>query len=159
MGPLELQDLSGKAVAPDDFKGKVTVLHFWEYKDSPLEEPYGQVGYLDFLYRKRKAAGVQVFGVAVDPRAADASQLRAATAGAKKLQSFMNLSYPILLDDGSALKKFGDPRPAGAKLPVFVVLDARGKVVLYQVGHFEVNRDRGLEELDAAIGKALAAAK
>ncbi|MBT7918415.1 MAG: hypothetical protein HN617_12815, partial [Planctomycetaceae bacterium] len=33
-------------------KGKITILHFWDYKDSPLTPPYGQVGYLDFLSRK-----------------------------------------------------------------------------------------------------------
>lgn len=154
-GELKLQDLSGKPVTNEDIVGHVTVLHFWEYKDSPLEEPYGQVGYLDFLYRKKKEAGVKVYGVAVDPRVADPEQRRAAVAGVKKFQAFMNLSFPLLVDAGPTLKQFGDPRPTGAKLPVFVVLDASGKVVLYQVGHFEVNRDRGLEELDAAVTKAL----
>ena len=28
------------------------VLHFWDYRDKPLRQPYGQVGYLDFLRRK-----------------------------------------------------------------------------------------------------------
>ena len=36
------------------------------YRDTPLEEPYGQVGYLDFLLRKRSDKGVQVLGVLVD---------------------------------------------------------------------------------------------
>lgn len=155
VGELKLEDLSGRPVSTDDLKGNITVLHFWDYKDSPLEEPYGQVGYLDFLYRKRKEAGVRVYGVAVDPRVGEPDQRRAAVAGVKRFQAFMNLNYPLLLDAGPALKQLGDPRPTGAKLPVFVVLDASGKVVLYQVGHFEVHRDRGLEELDTAVTKAL----
>lgn len=153
---LPLEDLAGKPASAEDLKGSVTVLHFWEYKDSPLEEPYGQTGFLDYLSRQKKAKGLKVYGVAVDARLADPDKRRQAIAGVKKFQSFMNLSYPLLLDSGPALKKFGDPRPAGAKLPVFVLLDSAGKVLLYQVGHFEVKRDRGLEELEAAVEKALA---
>ena len=44
------------------------MLHFWEYRDQPLKEPYGQVGYLEFLFQKRKEEGVKVYGVAVDGR-------------------------------------------------------------------------------------------
>lgn len=45
----------------------MVVLHFWTYRDAPLEEPYGQVGYLDFLYRKRSDAAT-VIGVHVDEK-------------------------------------------------------------------------------------------
>ena len=52
-------------------KGKVTILHFWDYKDSPLSPPYGQVGYLDFLSRKYADKGLQVVGVVVRPELED----------------------------------------------------------------------------------------
>lgn len=135
--------------------GKVTVLHFWEYRDTPLEEPYGQVGFLDFLHRQRQGAGVAVYGVAVhEAPEGDSGARRRATAAAGRLRSFMNLSYPLLVDDGSMLRKFGDPRVAGAKLPLWVVIDPQGKVVEYHSGHYEVQRDRGLEALDALITQA-----
>jgi peroxiredoxin len=152
---FKLDAIEGSAVTHQGLKDNVTILHFWEYRDSPLEEPYGQVGYLDFLYRKREAAGVKVYGVAVDKRLADPDNRRSAISGVKKLRSFMNIGYPLLLDDGSVLKQFGDPRVTGAKLPLFVVVDASGKIVDYHVGFYEVERDRGLKELDEAVTKAL----
>src|SRR5262249_20488821 len=63
LGELKLVELSGKTITAADFAGKVVVLHFWEYRDSPLEEPYGQTGYLDYLLRRNAAAGVAVYGV------------------------------------------------------------------------------------------------
>jgi hypothetical protein len=88
------------------------VLHFWEYRETPLEEPYGQVGYLDYLSRDLGKQGVVVLGVSVDPRLADPETRRAGAVAARKLRDFMNLSYPILLDDGRLLKRLGDPRVA-----------------------------------------------
>lgn len=159
-----VEDFSAKG--PDDaqlsraeLEGRVTVLHFWDYRDEPLKEPYGQVGYLDFLFHRRKAAGVQVFGVAVDGRLADEKTRGAAERSVRKLKSFMNLSYPILLDGGPLLKQFGDPRLVGASLPLFVVIGPDGKIVHYRVGHYEVHQDQGLKELDQVIGKALEARK
>ncbi len=152
---FELQGMRGEKLASTDLAGSVTVLHFWEYRDTPLEEPYGQVGYLDFLYRKHKAAGLKVVGVSVDERFADRNTRNQAISSTRKLQSFMNLSYPIYLDDGAMLKRFGDPRAAGGKLPLFVMIGADGKVLHYHAGFHEVDRDLGLKELDEAATKAL----
>jgi hypothetical protein len=152
---FELQGMRGEKVANNDLKGAVTVLHFWEYRDMPLEEPYGQVGYLDFLFRKHEAAGLKVYGVNVDERLAGPNTRGQAISSARKLHAFMNLSYPVLLDDGSMLKRFGDPRSAGGKLPLFVMLDAEGKVLHYHAGFHEVDRDLGLKELDQAAAGAL----
>jgi hypothetical protein len=150
---------AGESLRRADLNGKVTVLHFWDYRDEPLREPYGQVGYLDFLYHRRQAAGVQVFGVAVDGRLADEKTKGAAERGVRKLKSFMNLSYPVMLDSGPLLKQFGDPRLVGASLPLFVVVGPEGKIRHYHVGTYEVHQDQGLKELDQAIGKALEARK
>jgi hypothetical protein len=151
---LEGLDLGANPVTLDTIKNTVTVFHFWEYRDTPLESPYGQVGYLDYLFRRRKAEGVAVYGVAVDERFGGADTHRAATAGAKKLKEFMNLSYPLLWDDGRVLKVFGDPRITGAKLPLFVVVKADGSIAHYHVGLYETRSDQGLAELDAAISGA-----
>jgi peroxiredoxin len=152
---LELQGMRGETVASADLRGAVTVLHFWEYRDTPLEEPYGQVGYLDFLYRKRKDAGLKVYGVAVDDRLSNPATRGQAVSSARKLHSFMNLSYPMLLDDGTMLKRLGDPRAAGGKLPLFVMIGADGKVLHYHAGFHEVDRDLGLKDLDQAAARAL----
>jgi hypothetical protein len=67
----------------------------------------------------------------------------------------MNLSYPIYVDTGELLAKTGDPRTVEADLPLFVVLDADGKVVHYHVGHYEINPARGVEELDGVVKQHL----
>ena len=60
LGKLTLQDVAGKTITEETLAGKVVVLHFWEYRDVPLEEPYGQTGYLDYLFRRRGEDGVLV---------------------------------------------------------------------------------------------------
>lgn len=155
LGAFKLDDIGGKSLTQEALAGKVTVLHFWEYRDSPLEEPYGQVGYLDFLLRSRGAAGVQVIGVNVDEKLADVAARRGSIAAARRLKAFMNLGYNVLLDDGELLKRLGDPRAAGGKLPLFVVVGKDGVVLEYHAGLYDVRPDRGLFELDAVVMKAL----
>ena len=154
VGKLKLLDLTGKEVSEEMLKDKVTILHFWAYRDTPLEEPYGQVGYLDFLLRKRSDKGVQVLGVLVDDKIVDDGARRAAASSARKLKAFMNLSYGILMDDGTVLKQLGDPRPAGSKLPLFVVIGRDGKIIEYHAGLYDVKPEQGLAELDAIVTTA-----
>lgn len=143
--------LDGEMLTSQDLGESVTVLHFWTYRDSPLSEPYGQVGYIDYLHRKRKDAGVKVFGVAVDERFDDPEARRSALASVKRFRAFMNLDYPLLIDSGDQIEKFGDPRVAGARLPLVIVIDSRGKVIHYRSGLYDVDRDRGLVELDQVV--------
>jgi peroxiredoxin len=154
LGDFSLAELGGKPVAADDVAGKVVVLHFWEYRDAPLEEPYGQTGYLDYLTRRRND-GVAVYGVQVEEQLADEQARRAAATSARKLKAFMNLSYTILQDDGTLLKRIGDPRQAGGKLPLFVVIGADGKIAEFHAGLYEVKTNEGLAELTAAVNKLL----
>jgi alkyl hydroperoxide reductase subunit AhpC len=152
---LKVQGLKGEPFPKDGLKDAVVVLHFWEYRDKPLVAPYGQVGYLDFLYQKYQKQGLKIYGVAADLRLADAQQRPAAIRGIKKLVEFMNLSYPVMVDSAGTLERLGDPRAAEAKLPLFLVLDRNSKVIHYHVGYYQVQRDRGLEALDTVVKKAL----
>jgi peroxiredoxin len=153
---FELTGASGEKLNQGDLAGQVAVLHFWDYRDTPLLEPYGQTGYLDFLAQRRKGDGVKVFGVAVDGRLNEEPTRGEAIRGVRRLKAFMNLSYPILLDGGSLLKQLGDPRLIGAELPLFVVIGRDGKIAHYRVGHYEVDRNDGLKDLNAAVTAALA---
>ncbi|QDU97454.1 TlpA family protein disulfide reductase [Lignipirellula cremea] len=152
---FELTGVAGASLKSEQLTGQVTVLHFWEYRDTPLREPYGQTGYLDYLQRERKDE-VRVYGVCVNPDAIDSP--RKVEASAKKFKTFMNLSYPVLIDQGDVIRKFGDPRVAGVDLPLFVVIDPAGKVSHYFVGEYEVSRDRGLDALNEAISQAITTA-
>lgn len=149
---FQLQGLDGQPITAD-WADKTLVLHFWDYRDEPLEEPYGQVGYLDFLTSRHK--NVVVYGVAVDPRLRDPSTTGAARRSARKLKSFMNLGYDIAADaDGAVLKAFGDPTQFEASLPLWVVIAPDGTVVHYRTGYYKVDRDRGLTDLDQAVSAA-----
>ena len=141
----------GEGYDDANLKGKITILHFWDYKDAPLSPPYGQVGYLDFLSRKYSDKGLAVFGVVARPELDDPTQRSRVRVSARKFASFMNLSYPVVADVRGYLEELGDPRRAGAKLPLFVVLDRNGKIIHYKVGFYEVDRAVGLKELHDLI--------
>lgn len=147
----DLALLSGKAIKAEELQGQVVVLQFWEYNGEVLLEPYGQVGYLDFLYSRRQKQGVKVIGVAVDVKEAQAA---AARRSARKFKDFMNLSFNIAVDDGTLLEQFGDPRALGAALPLWIVVDAAGRITHYKVGFYDIKPDEGLRELDEAVQAA-----
>jgi peroxiredoxin len=150
---FELHSLAGDAIAPDAYAGKTVLLHFWKYHDDPLSEPYGQVGYIEFLKTQceRRKLDVAIYGVAVDPRLGDPEARGAVVRQIRKLAEFMNLSYPIAADDGTLLQKFGDPRRVGAELPLWIVLTPDGKVAHYKAGYYDIKPDEGLRQLQEAI--------
>jgi peroxiredoxin len=148
---IRLKTLEGEAVPAADLAGKIVLLHFWTYQGDPFPpEPYGQVGFLDYLYHRRNKLGLRVYGVAIDSKSADRGQLPAVARSVRKLQSFMNLTYPVVVDDGT-LEKLGDPERVGAKLPLWVLIDPKGTVVQYKVGNYAIKADEGLSQLDQAI--------
>lgn len=148
---FSLKTLRKKTIDSASQKGRITILHFWEYKGEPLEEPYGQVGYLDFLSNRRGRFDVDVVGVAVDEAFASPQQSGGAIRSARKLRDFMNLSYPIATDSGAVLKKFGDPRALGSNLPAWIAIGADGKVAHFHSGLYSIKPDEGLRELDAVV--------
>ena len=145
----------GTSIPASEIQGKVVVLHFWEYRNENLVEPYGQIGYLDFLNGKRKKLGVKVIGVNVDPRIAERDSSGAAVRSMKKLTEFMNLGYDLAVDDGTVLSQFGDPRTLGSPLPLWVVIGHDGKIEHYHLGFYNITPDEGLKLLDEAVIAAL----
>jgi peroxiredoxin len=150
---FKLTGLMGEPIDPATYAGKTVLLHFWKYHDDPLSEPYGQVGYIEFLKAQcqRRKLDVALFGVAVDPRLAEPETRGAAVRQIRKLAEFMNLSYPIAADDGTLLEKFGDPRRVGAELPLWVVITPDGKVAHYKTGFYDIKPDEGLRQLQESI--------
>lgn len=151
---LSLTSLKGKPIPATEFAGKTTVLHFWNYQGK-LAEPYGQVGYLDFLVnqnRKRRIdRHVKVYGIAVDERLSKPAQASASKRAIRQFREFFNLSYDVATDDGSLLRDFGDPRQLDAKLPLWVVIGADGKVAMYKVGFYNIKPEEGLKELETVV--------
>jgi hypothetical protein len=145
---------NGQSVASDR-ENRVVVLHFWNYRDDPLEEPYGQVGYLDFLSNRLRNDAVTILGVAVNQELAVPETRPAAIRSIRGLQQFMNLGYLIGLDNGEILETFGDPRTAGVELPLWIVIGPDGKVVHYHAGLYDIDVNRGLEDLETEIRDVL----
>lgn len=151
----DLTLLTGQTWKAAEAREQVLVLHFWDYAGDKLQEPYGQVGYLDFLHHRRHKLGVKILGIAVDERFKDPALRGTVLRSVRKLQEFMNLSYPIALDDGSLLKEFGDPRALGASLPLWIVIGHDGKITHYHAGYYQIQPDEGLKPLDDAVVQAL----
>lgn len=152
---FEFEPVGRTQLARPDLDESVTVLHFWDYRDAPLREPYGQSGYLDYLHRKYEQQGVRVVGVVVNQDTERAGDRRKALLSARRFANFMNLNYPLFLDKGSLLEQLGDPRVAEAKLPLFVAVGKDGRIVHYSAGPYEVESNQGLVELEGVIQQAL----
>lgn len=148
---FSLNLIQGGSLDSDSLKGQVVVLHFWDYRDQPLMEPYGQTGYLDFIFNQRKKLNVQVVGVSTSQDFLTADNLARGKRSVRKLAEFMNLTYPIAWDDGSLLKSLGDPRESNGQLPLWVVLTPEGKVVHYHAGYYEIDPAKGLQQLDEIL--------
>ncbi len=149
--------VSGGTLESVSLRGKTVILHFWDYRDAPLSEPYGQTGYLEFLFSQKKKKNVEVIGISTNPDFHSTENLPRGRRAARKLSEFMNLSYPIGHDDGALLKSFGDPRDTRGQLPLWIVLNAEGKVVHYHAGFYEVDSAQGLKELEAVLADVVPA--
>ena len=104
----------------------------------------------------RVPARRQFLGVAVDVQCwvQDAATRTAAVRSVGKLRSFMNLGYPVSLDEGSLFgKKFGDPRLLGAGLPFCRGRD-RWQDRALSCRPLRCHREAGLKQLDEAVMKA-----
>jgi peroxiredoxin len=148
---FSLNLIDGRTLDSAAMRGTTTVLHFWDYRDQPLSEPYGQTGYLEFLNNQQQQAGnqnrVRVVGVSTNLDFQTVDTIGRARRSARKLAEFMNLSYEIGYDDGALLRSLGDPRDAAGSLPLWVVISPNGRITHYHAGHYEVDPRDGLKEL------------
>ncbi len=153
--PFVLSLMDGGTLKSESLRGKTVILHFWDYRDTPLSEPYGQTGYLEFLFNQKKKMNVTVVGVSTNPDLQSPQNLNRGRRSVRKLSEFMNLSYPIGHDEGALLTTFGDPRESRGQLPLWIVLNADGKVAHYHAGFYEVDAAQGLKELEAVLGELI----
>jgi peroxiredoxin len=152
---FSLSLVSGGALDSSSLNGKTVVLHFWDYRDAPLSEPYGQTGYLEFLFNQKRKMNVEVVGISTNPDLQNSENAGRGRRSARKLSEFMRLTYPIGHDDGKLLEAFGDPRDAKGQLPLWIVLTADGKVAHYHAGFYEVDANQGLKELEAVLSEQI----
>lgn len=152
---LSLMD--GGTLESANLAGKTVILHFWDYRDAPLSEPYGQTGYLEYLFNQKKKMNVTVVGVSTNPDLQSKENQNRGRRSVRKLSEFMNLSYPVGYDDGSLLKSFGDPRDTRGQLPLWIVINPEGKIAHYHAGFYEVDAAQGLKGLETVLSDLLRA--
>lgn len=152
---ISLMDLNGQPLAAKLIAEKPLVLHFWTYSQEALEEPYGQVAYLEFLQSKLGNQDISVVGVITNPLLQAAEGQADALRSAKKAVDFMNLSYPVTYDDGTLQKLCDLELAVQDHSPLWLVLDSTGKVVHYHQGFYETDPRFGLKDLSAAIDDVL----
>ena len=152
---FKLSLMNGETLESDSLKGKTIILHFWDYRDAPLSEPYGQTGYLEYLYNQKKKLNLAVVGVSTNPDLQSKDNQNRGRRSVRKLSEFMNLSYPVGHDDGTLLKSLGDPRDTRGQLPLWLVISAEGKIAHYHAGFYEVDATQGLKDLEAVLGDLL----
>lgn len=152
---FKLSMINGSTLESASLAGKTVILHFWDYRDAPLSEPYGQTGYLEYLYNQKKEMNVVVMGVSTHPDLQSKENQNRGRRSVRKLSEFMNLSYPIGHDDGALLKSLGDPRDTRGQLPLWIVIDTHGKIAHYHTGFYEVDAAQGLKDLEAVLADLL----
>jgi peroxiredoxin len=126
MGPApawKLQDVDGKVVSSDQFKGKVVVLDFWATWCPPCRAEIP--GYTE-LMRKYEKEGLVIIGASVDQGGAEV---------VKPFAQKMGINYPLVMADEAIATAFG----ATEAIPTTVIIDRDGQVRHRKVGAEETS--------------------
>jgi peroxiredoxin len=107
-----VDDISGKHVALDSYKGEVILLDFWATWCAPCRKQIPE--FMD-LYKRYKSRGVVVLGVSVDE----------SPAAVKKFVKELRVNYPILLSGtrDDLQQAFGPPG-----FPTLYIIDRDGQI-------------------------------
>lgn len=114
----KLQDLAGKPVSSEDFKGKVVVVDFWATWCPPCREEIP--GYIA-LQEKYGPQGLVIVGVSLDQAGPEVVKAFAAKAG---------INYPLVMGDDKIVTDFGGVEG----IPTTFLIDRRGQVRDRKVG-------------------------
>jgi thiol-disulfide isomerase/thioredoxin len=123
-----LEDLTGKKVTLDSYKGKAVLVNFWATWCAPckIETPW-----IVELRSQYAAQGFEVLGISADDLDKDdAKKLEQEKKDIAHSADQLHISYPVLIDGGSLDKDYGGLD----ELPMSFYVDRKGTVVAVQMG-------------------------
>lgn len=120
---LELTDISGHPLRPDDLRGKVLLIDYWAPWCTPCEKEMPGYQRLQDKYRDR---GLLVIGVVFDP----GMPMRAESAG--RFAKRLHIRYTLVHDSPDLQKQFG-----GIQGVPTTFLIGRDGIIRYKVVGFE----------------------
>jgi cytochrome c biogenesis protein CcmG/thiol:disulfide interchange protein DsbE len=140
-----LEDLSGKKVSLQSYKGKAVLINFWATWCTPckIETPW-----LIELRNRYAAQGFEILGISTegdDLRKDDQAGRAKEKAAIAKFVQEMKVPYPVLIDGDSISRPYGGLD----EMPTSFFLDRHGTVVAAQLGLTSE------DEIEANIRKAL----
>ena len=123
-----LEDLSGKKVSLESYKGKAVLINFWATWCAPckIETPW-----LIELRNQYAAQGFEILGISADDiDRDDAQKLSEEKKEIARSVEQMHIPYPVLIDGGSLDTAYGGLD----ELPMSFFVDRSGTVVAAQMG-------------------------
>ncbi|MBN2732275.1 MAG: TlpA family protein disulfide reductase [Balneolaceae bacterium] len=118
LADFEAKLLSGETFRLSDQEGKVVLLNIWATWCPPCEE---ETPDLVDLYEKYRDKGVVFLGISIDEQ------------GASVVKPFVkkyDVTYPITIDDGSIMDKYGPLMG----VPTTYIVDAKGNLRYFATG-------------------------
>jgi thiol-disulfide isomerase/thioredoxin len=143
--PFALEDLSGKTVSLESYKGKAVLVNFWATWCAPckIETPW-----LVELRDQYAAQGFEILGISTEGDGVgkdDKSAWEKDKAAIEKSAQQMHMQYPVLINGDSISEQYGGLD----QLPMSFFVDRTGKVVAVEMGLTSKS------DLEANIKKAL----
>lgn len=127
----------GGSFRPSNARGKVLVLDFWATWCAPCKASFPKI---DALYRKHRAAGLEVVGVDEDEEHGEVAQFLADT----------KATFPIAFDKGGrAAEAFGVET-----MPSSFVIDRRGVVRYVHSGYHPDDAPQIAAEVEELLAEA-----
>jgi thiol-disulfide isomerase/thioredoxin len=144
-----LEDMTGKKVSLDSFKGKAVLINFWATWCAPckIETPW-----LIELRNQYASQGFEILGISTegdDLQPGDKEGWAKDKAAIAKFVAQEKMPYPVLIDGDSIAKPYGGLD----ELPTSFFVDRNGTVIAAQLGL------TSKDDIEANIRKALAAGK